>query len=192
MACTFILSFVYGFNVDVKRPFYFDIPDKTTGTMKYYRSTFNGDFSEITATENAPKLTEEDFKELLNNFDNIALWKEKFPPNSYIFKGFGLISLFDVTSEEMLSSIKANLLEGGDDLIPKLQSNLRDFYSIKDLKLGYSIFDNVNTKICETQVNKSNSIILNHGIEINCDLATFATALCKKFLKIMKLLLFLM
>jgi len=65
MACTFILSFVHGFNVDLKRPFYFDIPDNTTGTMKYYRTTFNGDFSDITATENAPKLTEKDFKELL-------------------------------------------------------------------------------------------------------------------------------
>ncbi|QXP65795.1 GAF domain-containing protein [Polaribacter sp. AHE13PA] len=183
MACTFILSFVHGFNVDLKRPFYFDIPDNTTGTMKYYRTTFNGDFSDITATENAPKLTEKDFKELLNNFDNIALWKEKFPPNSYIFKGFGLISLFDVTSEEMLSSIKANLLKGGQDLIPKLQSNLRDFYSIRDLKLGYSIFDNVNTKICETQVNKSNSLILNHGIEINCDSSYFCNTIMQKVFK---------
>ncbi|OAD46682.1 hypothetical protein [Polaribacter atrinae] len=183
MACTFILSYVYGFNVDVKRPFYFDIPDGTTGTMKYYRTTFNADFSDITATKDAPILTEKDFKELLNNFDNIALWKEKFPPNSYIFKGFGLISLFDVTSEEMLSSIKANLLEGGKDLIPKLQSNLRDFYSIKDLKLGYSIFDNINTKICETQVNKSNSLILNHGTEINCDSTYFCNSIMQKVFK---------
>ncbi|WP_343330859.1 GAF domain-containing protein [Polaribacter staleyi] len=180
MACTFILGYVYGFKVDVKRPFYFDIPDKTTGTMKYYRTTFNADFSEITATDKAPLLTEKDFKELLNNFDNIALWKEKFPPNSYIFKGFGLISLFDVTSEEMLSSIKANLLEGATDLIPKLQSNLRDFYSIKDLKLGYSIFDNINTKICETKVNKSNSLILNHGAEINCNSGYFCNAIMEK------------
>jgi len=183
MACTFILSYVYGFNIDLKRPFYFDIPDSITGTMKYYRTTFNADFSDITATKDAPILTEEDFKELLNNFDNIALWKEKFPPNSYIFKGFGLISLFDVTSEEMLSSIKANLLEGGQELIPKLQSNLRDFYSIRDLKLGYSIFDNINTKICETQVNKSNSLILNHGAEINCDSGYFCNTIMQKVFK---------
>ena len=122
LACTFILGFVYGYSVDVKRPFYFDIPDKTTGTMKYYRATFNADFSEIIPKENAPKLTQDDFKELLNNFENIEMWKEKFPPNSYIFKGFGLVSLFDVTSEEMLSSIKANLLAGGDHLIFKLQN----------------------------------------------------------------------
>ena len=180
MACTFILGFVYGYKVDIKRPFYFDIPDQTTGTMKYYRAAFNGDFSEITATEKAPKLTQEDFKELLNNFDNIDLWKEKFPPNSYIFKGFGLVNLFDVTSEEMLSSIKANLLAGGDDLIYQLQNNLRDFYAIKDLKLGYSIFDNVNDKICEAALKKSNSIILNKNSEISCEGGYFCNGIMQK------------
>ena len=183
IACTFILGFVYNFKVDVKRPFYFNIPDKTTGTMKYYRAAFNGDFSEIIKTENTPILTEEDFKELLNNFENIDLWREKFPPNSYIFKGFGIINLFDVTAEEMLSSIKANLLEGGDQLLTKLQSNLRDFYSLKDLKLGYSIFDNVNTKICETAVKKSNSIILNTSTEINCDSNYFCSGILEKVFK---------
>lgn len=180
LACTFILSFVYGHTVDTKRPFYFDIPDKKTGTMKYYRAAFNADFSEITATENAPKITTEDFKFLLNNFDNIEVWKEKFPPNSYIFKGFGIINLFDVTSEEMLSSIKANLLAGGDQLIYKLQNNLRDFYSLKDLKLGYSIFDNSTDKLCETVANKSNSIILNNKEEIKCSSNYFCETILQK------------
>jgi len=183
MACTFILSFVYGYNINLKRPFYFDIPDQTTGTMKYYRAAFNGDFSEIIPTENVKKITEEDYKELLNNFDNIDLWREKFPPNGYIFKGFGLINLFDVTSEEMLSSIKANLLAGGDDLIEKLQNNLRDFYNIKDLKLGYSIFDKVNAKVCETVVKESNSIILKNNTEINCDANYFCEGIMGKVFK---------
>ncbi|WP_435414522.1 GAF domain-containing protein [Polaribacter aestuariivivens] len=180
LACTFILGYVYDYKIDIKRPFYFDIPDKTTGTMKYYRAAFNGDFSEITATEKAPQLTQEDFKDLLNNFDDISIWKEKFPPNSYIFKGFGIINLFDVTSEEMLSSIKANLLAGGDNLIFKLQNNLRDFYAIKDLKLGYSIFDKFNGKICETVVNKSNSIILNNKEEIHCSSDYFCQNVIQK------------
>jgi hypothetical protein len=180
VACTFILGFVYGYNIDLKRPFYFDIPDKTTGTMKYYRATYNADFSEIIATKDAPKITIEDYKELLNNFDNIALWKEKFPPNSYIFKGFGLISLFDVTSEEMLSSIKANLLAGGANLVQKLQNNLRDFYSLKELKLGFSIFDKINSKICETATKKTNSLILKEDTQISCDTGYFCERIIQK------------
>lgn len=183
LACTFILAHVYDYTIDIKRPFYFDIPNQTTGTMRYYRAAFNGDFSEIVATDNAPKLTKQDFKQLLNNFENIELWKEKFPPNSYIFKGFGLVNLFDVTSEEVLSSIKANLLSGGDDLIYKLQNNLRDFYAIKDLKLGYSIFDNVNHKICEATLKKSNSIVLNKNAEIVCGTGYFCESIVHKVFK---------
>jgi hypothetical protein len=61
MACSFILGFVYGHTINLKRPFYFDIPDRNTGTMKYYRATFNADFTEIIPSENAPKISEEDF-----------------------------------------------------------------------------------------------------------------------------------
>ena len=180
MACTFILGYVYNYKIDLKRPFYFDIPDKKTGTMKYYRAAFNADFSEITPAANAPLLTQDDFKELVNNYNNIDIWKEKFPPNSYIFKGFGIINLFDVTSEEMLSEIKANLLAGDDNLIFQLQNNLRDFYSLKDLRLGYSIFDNINDKICETLISKSNSILLKNNNEINCSSDYFCNGILHK------------
>ena len=44
MACTFIMGFHHGYNIDLKRPFFFDIPDNTTGITKHYRAAFNGDF----------------------------------------------------------------------------------------------------------------------------------------------------
>jgi hypothetical protein len=180
MACSFILGFVYGYDINLKRPFYFDIPDKNTGTLKYYRATFNADFTEITPSKNAPKITEKDFKNLLNNFDNIDLWKEKFPPNSYTYKGFGLISLFDVTSEEMLSSIKANLLSGGNELTLKLQDNLRDFYSIKDLILGYSIFDKTNSKVSGAATKNIKSIIFRENTGSSCDVSYFCNGIMQK------------
>ena len=168
-ACTMILNQVYGYEVDLKRPFFFDIPDKNTGILKHYRAAFNVDFAEVIATERAPKITLEDYHILLNNFDTIDIWKEKFPINSYIFKGFGIINLFDVTTDEILSSIRTNLLRSDENLILDLQANIRKFYNIPDLKLGYSIFDNFNTKICETATNKSNSIILNTQSEVACN-----------------------
>ncbi len=183
MSCTYILGFVYGFNVDMKKPFYFNIPDKNTGTMKYYRAAFNADFAEVYATDNAPKLNKKDFKLLLDNFDDIEIWKEKFPPNSYTFKGFGLINLFEVTSEEMVSSIKENLLEGGEDLVPKLQDNIRDFYGIKDLRLGYSIYNNINSKLSDTIIKNSSSIILNREENINCETEFFCNHILKKVFK---------
>ena len=171
MACTLILGLVYNTHIDLKRPFFFDIPDKTAGITKHYRVAFNGDFMEITPTEKAPKLTEDDIKILLDNFDNPDVWREKFPLNSYIFKGFGIMNLFDVTADETISSIRNTLLEKHDDSInEKLQKDLREFFNIKDLTTGFSLFDTSQSKLESTRIKKSESLILNDECAINCDL----------------------
>jgi hypothetical protein len=167
-ACTMILGKVYGYEIDLKRPFFFDIPDKNIGVMKHYRAAFNGDFMDITPTADAPKITEEDYKILLDNFDNIELWKEKFPPNSYNFKGFGIMNLFDVTSDVILSKISNDLLRGGDNLISDLENHLREFFNIKDLKVGYSIFDQSSNNLESARVTKSISLILTEKKDICC------------------------
>ncbi|MGB1042282.1 MAG: GAF domain-containing protein [Tenacibaculum sp.] len=161
MACTFILATVYQYPIDLKRPFFFDIPDKNLDILKHYRVAFNGDFMDITPTENAPKITPEDIKILLDNYDNIEVWKEKFPLNSYIFKGFGLMNLFDVTADENISSIRTSLLQKDDgSIIEKLRKDLSEFYNIKDLKVGFSVFDTSDLSLQSARIKKSESIIL--------------------------------
>ncbi|RPD97794.1 GAF domain-containing protein [Aureibaculum marinum] len=167
--CVMILSYCYGYNIDLKRPFFFDIPDKELGVTKHFRVALNGDFSDIIPTENAPKITDEDYKLLLDNYDNIDVWKEKFPPNSYIFKGFVLVNLFDVTPDEILSSLTRNLLKQDDNLIADVRENLSVFYNIKDLKLGFSILDTVNMKFCDAKIRKSDSLIINNQAVIDCE-----------------------
>jgi hypothetical protein len=171
MACTFILNTVYQHPIDLKRPFFFDIPDKKTELIKHYRVAFNGDFMDITPTENAPKITEDDIKILLDNYDNIDIWKEKFPLNSYIFKGFGLMTLFDVTADENISSIRTSLLQKDDGhIIEKLRKDLSEFYNIKDLQVGFSVFDTSDFSLQSTRIKKSESIILSdHEKKISCN-----------------------
>lgn len=169
-ACTLILAMVYQTPVDLKRPFFFDIPDKNLGVMKHYRVAFNGDFLDIQPTANAPKLTEEDIKILLDNFDNVEVWKEKMPPNSYILKGFGIMNLFDVTADETISSIRTTLLEKDDgSIVEKLRKDLSEFFNIKDLKIGFSIFDLSQGALESTRIKKSESIILNDEQAISCE-----------------------
>jgi hypothetical protein len=167
MCCTFILNYAYGYNVDLKRPFFFDIPDNNLGITKHYRAAFNGDFTEVIKTDAAPEITEADYHELLDNFDNVEIWKEKFPPNSYIMKGFGIMNLFDVTADETIASIRTNLLKGDDNLTEQLQTNLREFYNIKDLMLGFSMFSlEENQDI--TQIKMSESLVFEQGNQFSC------------------------
>jgi 5'-deoxynucleotidase YfbR-like HD superfamily hydrolase len=169
-ACTLILGTIYGRNVDLKRPFYFDIPDVNTGFTRHYRVAFNGDFMDITPTENAPKITEDDIKLLLDNFDNIDIWREKFPPNSYIFKGFGIMNLFDVTTDETINSIQNNLIGREDEsMTEKIRNNLRDFFGIGDLKVGYSVYDIAHLDEGHVKVKRSESILLTDERQITCD-----------------------
>ncbi len=171
MACTFILNTVYQYPIDLKRPFFFDIPDKENDLIKHYRVAFNGDFMDITPSITAPKITQSDIKVLLDNYNNIDVWKEKFPSGSYIFKGFGLMNLFDVTADENISSIRTSLLQKDDgNIIEKLRKDLSDFYNIKDLKVGFSVFDTSDLSLQSTRIKKSESIILlGDEKRISCD-----------------------
>ena len=79
ISCSIILNVHYGYNVDFKRPLHYKIPD-TERVEHTYRILYNGDFVDLVKTDKAKDITQEDVEELLDGFDNIDLWKEKFPP----------------------------------------------------------------------------------------------------------------
>ncbi|MEF3077775.1 GAF domain-containing protein [Winogradskyella poriferorum] len=144
IACSIILKFCYGYDLSFKRPFFYEIPDKN-GVMRYYKILYNADFIEITPNEHAPNITSEDYDQLIDNFEDLELWKSKFPPNSYDFKGFVISNIFDVTDDQSISNIKSSLLGKGKR---KDQAFMEDFHEIfrsllgiKDIKVGFSIYN---------------------------------------------------
>lgn len=168
-ACSLILASVYDYPIDLKRPFFFDIPDKTINTIKKYRAAFNADFMEIFPAEGTPKITEEDIKILLDNFEDINIWKEKFPPKSYVFKGFGIMNLFDVTTDEIISEIRTSLIKKDDNLVHTLEGIFQRFFGIPDLSLGFSIFETDSNNFSSSHINKEESLVLNYDKDVSCD-----------------------
>ncbi|WP_372756051.1 GAF domain-containing protein [Mariniflexile sp.] len=144
IACSVILNFCYGYNLNFKRPFLYEIPD-ANGILRYYKILYNADFTEIIPSENAPKITEDDYNLLLDNFDNIDLWKEKFPPNSYTYKGFVISNIFDVTDDQSISNVKSSLISEkkvNDEKFTKdFQEIFRSLFGIKDLRVGFSSYN---------------------------------------------------
>ena len=143
MGCAMILNGYYGYKVDFRRPFYYNIPDKQ-GIMRYYKMLYNADFTTIEKTDKSIDITAEDVSELIENFDNIDLWRKKFPPQSWLFKGFVIANMYDATTDVSLSNFKANLLkdDGKDEtFVEDFESIIRAIFNLADLKVGYTFFN---------------------------------------------------
>ena len=169
LTCTFILNFCYGTKINFQRPFFFDIPNANTGMTNHYRTMYNGDFFKVKALENTPKITEDDIKLLLDNFDNIDLWKEKFPPNSYEFRGFGLVNLFNVTSDESLSNLRENLLKKDEESFNNLENSISNLFESTTVKFGFSTYEiSPNSITKKKKQNTHKSYIIQGEENIEC------------------------
>ncbi len=172
IACTIILNVCYGYNLDFKRPFYYQIPD-AKGILRYYKILYNADFTEIVATDKAKKITQEDIDELLDNFENINMWKEKFPPGSYVFHGFVISNIFDVTDDQSISNIKSSLISEGKrkdtNFMKDFHEIFRSLLNIKDLKVGFSIYNKEYDSFERVYGEGMGSYLLNEEDESNCN-----------------------
>lgn len=167
--CCLILNAYYGYNFDFSRPLFYDIPD-ANGIMKHYRIMINADFLEIIPTEQAVPITPEDVDILMDNFDNVELWKEKFPPGSWESKGFGIVSLFDATTESAISNLKSNLLvpDGKEFKQTNAEAIFRSIYKITDLRVGYTEINEEDNQFRVAPFESITSHILNGITEMNC------------------------
>lgn len=175
--CCLILGYYYNQHIDFNRPFFYDIPDEE-GIEKHYRILYNADFMEISPSENAVELTQTDIDELIDNYNDIELWKAKFPPGSWILKGFGIVSLFDATTESAISTLKSNLLKPSTT---KLDSNdilvniFKSIFKIPSLKVGFIIYNPEEEKFIrpikfDEQIT---SFLLHTDQEVDCKNAFF-------------------
>ena len=171
MSCCMILNGYYGYKLDFSKPFFYDIPDEA-GVMRYYRILYNADFIEILPTENALQLTSEEVELLIDNFHDAALWKSKFPAHSWILKGFGIMSLYDATTESAVSNLKTKLLtkpEGNFSVLESFESIFRSIFHISDLRIGFTALNIAENKFVISSFDKKiNSFILGNTTECDC------------------------
>lgn len=176
-ACTVILNVHYGFNLDFSRPLFYEIPD-LNGVLRHYRILYNADFIDILPNENAKNLTQEDVDELLNNINNLELWKEKIPPNSFTCKGFVVSNMFDVTAEHSISEIKSNLISNDkkDNTFFKedFQNTFKSLFGLPNLKVGFSAHNSKDNTFERVHGVGIESFILNQSEKVDCK-----TALCQ-------------
>jgi hypothetical protein len=178
--CTIILYLHYGYDINFRRPFFYEIPD-AKGILRAYKILYNAEFINITATEKAPKITKADYGLLLESYNDMALWREKFPPQSYIFKGFTINNIFDVTDDRSISEIKSSLLDAGKrkhnstNFIEDFQSLFQSLFKIKNLRVGFVAYNKAEQKFERVAGTGIESYLL-----FNKDIESCKTILCQE------------
>ena len=136
-ACTAILGMHFGMDMRGTKPFYLKFPDPKTGRMGHYRMAMNADFMSVIPTDKSIDITQEDFNELADNYYDIDLWKKKFPEESWIFSGFMIMNLMDLTMDWNINKLSKDLLNLSPDGIPILQNNIGELLKVNDLTMSF-------------------------------------------------------
>ena len=186
MGCAIILNAYYGYKVDFRRPFYYNIPD-ANGVMRHYKVIYNGDYIDIEKTDKAIEITPEDVAVLIDNFDNIDLWREKFPPNSWVFKGFVIANMFDATMDVSLANFKEKLISVDskkEEFEHEFRDTIRSIFNLPSLELGYAMYNADEGMFQSPPIHeKVKSYILNGKFMESCSVSLCSRSFEKLFKK---------
>jgi len=165
-SCVFALAAAEGIPLNFSRPLYIDIKDGK-GMLRNYKVLMNADHGRIIRTENSPNLSEKDILELMDNFEDVELWKSKIPPNSYRFEGIIICYYVDVTADDSISQLKDLLLKKNgfyeDNTAEQMQSAFRSVFGIADLQIGISNYKEEEGTVNRIPNSKWASLILDEN-----------------------------
>jgi hypothetical protein len=146
MAYLLILEREYGADVpNIHGGLIFTVPDYSIGLYRHYGVNFDSSFVQVRVVGAKPELTAEQVQHLLHNRHRLELWYELLPPQHFALEGFNLLQLVDVTTQEILSELKYDLLERdvlqASDRLEQIQEKLRVLFARPALQLGIAAYD---------------------------------------------------
>lgn len=146
-----IMEQFYDTSTHYDRPVLFTFRDEVTGLDRVYRVEINQEFCEIIAKAPIKPIDKQVIKFLMEKPYDLDLWFQYIHPEDFEFQGFIVLRLVDVTEQEMLSSIKYDLLEKNavisKDSFSNIQHKLRSLFGIQDIRLGIAYFDPNNNLV---------------------------------------------
>ncbi len=146
-ACSLILDKCYGLNLLQEAPILFHTVHPESGLDRYFKSQINARFAKIICPDqnDPPRLDKGAIRQLLNNMDDIDLWLRTLSPKSYAFEGIVILNLLEMTEEEMLSSLKYDLLARDAFVSEKRKmqiiQKLRSLFHDPELKVGLCLMN---------------------------------------------------
>jgi hypothetical protein len=145
LAYLLILEREYGAELPAQGAFIFTVPDYRIGLYRHYGVSLDSTFVRVRVVGEKPALSGEQVQHLLRHRHHLPTWYELLPPAHFVLEGFNLLQLVDVTSQEILSELKYDLLERdvlqASDRIEQIQEKLRVLFALPALQLGIAAYD---------------------------------------------------
>jgi hypothetical protein len=139
-AYALVLERVYDLKVDFAYPLIYTATDPDTGLDCHFKAMWNTRFVEVHTVGEIPRMTEALRTQVLANLGNTRALMDLLPPEHFILHGFLMLNALEVTDQEVLSSLKRDLIDR-ESLISttrfhSLQAKLRTLLRRPELSLG--------------------------------------------------------
>src|SRR5919109_1427956 len=126
-AYLYILKKFYGIALEFEYPLICTRQDPEIGLDRHFKLNIDGRFLEVRSIGELPPLTDEAKKYLCANLTDLRVWMALMPPEHFEFHGFSVIHAVDVTDQEVLSSLKRDLIQKESIISDADHYNTSDF-----------------------------------------------------------------
>jgi len=143
-ACSLILETFYDMKFSTDFPLIVTMKDPETHLNRFLNISFDPRFVEIQKIGKLKPLSHADKDWILSAGDDLDRWMEILPPDRFLFQGFGVCRALDVTDQEVLSSLKRDLIEKesifSSEGFSRLHEKLRIYLGQPDLIMDLAAF----------------------------------------------------
>ncbi len=140
LAYALILERTYGIDLGVEIPVVFTSEDPTTTLERHFRLDFDWRFVDVKLDGPAPKLTDAMRRQLESGNVELDQLRDIVRPETATLRGFMTLKAVDVTDQEVLSSLKRDLIDKESIVssarFESLQAKLRTLFRRPGLHLG--------------------------------------------------------
>jgi hypothetical protein len=144
-AYSHILCKFYGINIDPEAPMIFTVRDPEQSLDRHFQAGWDGQFVSADAVGEVPPLSDEDRRRLLANPTDLWLMRDLIPPDRFVFRGFTVVWAVEVTDQEIVSSLKRDLIDRESIVSPasfrRIQERLRHLFRQPGLEFSLAALD---------------------------------------------------
>jgi putative methionine-R-sulfoxide reductase with GAF domain len=144
-AYAMVLQKVYGVELDLEIPLILSVPDPDTGLDRHFSLLFDWTFVEVEVKGPRPELPADMCQRLQTNLMDTEGLGDLLPSDRFLLRGFTIVRAIEVTDQEVLSSLKRDLIDR-ESVVSKerfavLEARLRTLFRRPQLRLGLGAID---------------------------------------------------